>query len=334
MTLHIGSQIARGELINDRRKSLFGWLDFGGDWGVRIGLTGGFSGDLAGKHIRFEASRPTTNDDCPREALDDLANEQIGVTGQMCLRYRDDGTAVLALEWFSQNGHVMAEIIDPIIAYGPAEEPPSDATAADDLLMSEIEPAGDPFQLFAPELEAEWAASSRDDEKLPESLELEQPESGTTSESFDLDHVGSEPPSELRQERPWDEVIPGLDPETKRMYEEWDAITDGTQDVPFDQLFDPPLRLKRPADITSEDEAAGELHTLLARLALHCVAVHICDHYTALDTYRLLLEDLLPEQGIYPNLKPTGFVRHYDTSESCDACDAEFEVRWKAERGE
>jgi hypothetical protein len=308
MTLHIGSQIACGELSNERKNSVCGVLDFGGEWGVHMQLTGRFIGELAGKHIRFQSSRPTSCEDCPREALDDLANMQIGVTGEMSLCTRDDGGVVLTLEWFSQNGHMRAELIDPIIAYGPEEKPPDEESDGAEGNEPESEPENDPFQLFAPELEEQWAESSRDEEGPPEPMT----EEGTP--------------------RAWDEVIPGLDPETKRMYEEWDAITEGTKDVPFHELFDPPLILKRPADIASEEEAATALQTLLARLALHCVTVHICDHYSALDTYRLLLEELLPENGVHPNLKPTGFVVHYDTSESCDECDAEFDARWSAER--
>jgi hypothetical protein len=305
MTLHIGSQIACGELSNERKNSVCGVLDFGGEWGVHMQLTGRFTGELAGKHIRFQASRPTSCADCPRETLDELANMQIGVTGEMSLHTRDDGLVVLTLEWFSQNGHMRAEIIDPIMAYGPdPEERPLNEEIA---IADESEPANDPFQLFTPELEEQWAESSRDEELPPEPL------------------------AEEGKPRAWDEVIPGLDPDTKRMYEEWDAITEGTKDVPFHELFDPPIRLKRPADIANEEEAVAALHTLLARLALHCVAVHICDHYSALDTYRLLLEELLPENGVHPNLKPTGFVVHYDTSECCDQCDAEFDARSGAE---
>lgn len=326
MTTRIGSQIFRGELFNLKRNSVHGWINFGGDWGVRVELTGNLLGELAGKRFRFQASQPTSDRDCPKATIDELADIQNGVTGEMQLRADGDGKTSLWLEWFSQNGQIIAEMIDPIISFGPFEEEPREETQSelplsdDDLtdIFGDTDSDDDPYQLFPADLDRRLEASSQDAAD-PEFAEEPSPEA-------------SDEPAQPRGTRPWDEVIPGLDPETKRMYDEWDEVIDGTKDVPFTSLFDPPLTLKKPEDIASDAEAVESLRILLARLALHCVVIHMCEHYTALDTYRWLLEDLLPEEGVHPNLGPTGFVRHYDTAEHCDACDAEFEARWGSER--
>lgn len=326
MTTRIGSQIFRGELLNLKRNSTHGWIDFGGDWGVRIEVTGNMSGELAGKRVQFQSPVPTSDADCTREVIDKLADFQNGVTGEMQVRTAADGNRTLYLEWFSQNGQIIAEINDPILNFGPFEEEKfeNEPIEIEPLLetsdeLDEEDDGDDPYNLFPADLDEQLAESSENPSEESAAIQDEVPEEFT-----------SEANATPSGTRPWDEVIPGIDPETKRMYEEWDEVIHGTKDVPFTSLFDPPLVLKRPADLADEAEATGQLRVLLARLALHCVAVHMCHHYTAQETYRWLLEDLLPEEGVHPRLGPTGFTRHYDTAEHCPACDAEFEERWNA----
>ena len=68
---------------------------------------------------------------------------------------------------------------------------------------------------------------------------------------------------------------------------------------------------------------------LLTRLALHGVALDMCEHYTALDSYRLLIEEILPEAQIHPQLCSTGFIQHYATWEHCAVCAAEFDAEYE-----
>ncbi|OHB79278.1 MAG: hypothetical protein A2W31_17035 [Planctomycetes bacterium RBG_16_64_10] len=86
------------------------------------------------------------------------------------------------------------------------------------------------------------------------------------------------------------------------------------------------MALKQPGQIADEAEAAALLTVLLASLALHGVALDMCEHYTALDAYRLLFDVILPEAQIHPQLCSTGFIQHYATWEYCAACAAEFEA--------
>ncbi|MCA9012646.1 MAG: hypothetical protein KDB01_23000 [Planctomycetaceae bacterium] len=69
------------------------------------------------------------------------------------------------------------------------------------------------------------------------------------------------------------------------------------------------------------------LSALLTAMALRGVAFDMCPHFTAMQAYRLLINDLLPKAGAHPNLAATGFVKHYCSWEYCEECDAEFEAR-------
>lgn len=358
MAFRIGDSVVRGELNNTRPNSVCGWLDVGGDAGIRIELTGDLDGELAGKHLRFETSRLDTQaEQPPAEYLDALELRQIGVVGSMLLRMVRvprgpvkesylraklgepapvDEKPCLYLEWFSQNGRVVAEIVDPVLAYGH-EAAENDVTpealpdAADaggpeivGFAMNEngeieelpftdndgLDEDDDPYQLFPPDLEGQLHDSNHDTERATD---------------------GNDESPALRD---WDEVIPGIDEETKQLYEKWDEVVHGGKNEPLATLFDPPLALKRPDQIIDETEARESLKVVLARLALHWVAVDMCEHFTARDAYRWLLEEILPDAQIHPQLPSTGFVQHYSTWEDCPQCEAEFEADWEERHGD
>jgi hypothetical protein len=126
--------------------------------------------------------------------------------------------------------------------------------------------------------------------------------------------------------RSWDEVLPGIDEKTKNMYEEWDEVASGEKDELLCTLFDPPLKLELADTIVDEAAAESLLTALLERLATHNVEIETCDHFSALETYRWLVEDILPEAEIHPQLSRIGFVQHYTTWEDCKKCAAEFET--------
>ncbi|MFO1066603.1 MAG: hypothetical protein U0892_22305 [Pirellulales bacterium] len=124
--------------------------------------------------------------------------------------------------------------------------------------------------------------------------------------------------------RPWDEVIPGIDPSVKAMYEKWDEVTYGTRDEPLTWLFDGAFKLPRPEMITDESEAEDALRVLLAQLARCGVAFDMCEHMDAKSAYRILVEDMLPEATVHPQLVSTGFVMHFSTFDHCRDCLAEI----------
>lgn len=360
MAWRIGDYVVGGELIHSRRNSVLGWLDFGNDCGIRFELTGNLSGDLEGRHLRFTVTRQASDNSAESRELQHLEMLQIGVVGTVVLRVirvprvsaaefyercrrgespPTDEKPCLYLEWYSQNGRVVAEIVDPHIEYvsatdenlPPVEpEPLPDQTGNQGLAVSgyQIDADGqvhefeltsgdedrtdDPYKLFPENFDALLTASSQNETADEDSLE------GATSAA----KLGK---------RSWEEVIPGIDPETKLMYEQWDEMVDGTKDVPLCTLFDPPIRLP-PAEQLTDRGVAEMLDALLIRLAMHRVALDMCEHYSPRDAYRYLVEEILPEANIYPKISQTGFIQHYSTWEKCSQCDADFEARYEARK--
>ena len=69
------------------------------------------------------------------------------------------------------------------------------------------------------------------------------------------------------------------------------------------------------------------LQMLLARLAVHGICLHMCEHYTPRQAYCLLTEQILKEENVYPDLPNTRCVQHFMTAEDCELCQAEFEAQ-------
>jgi hypothetical protein len=372
MAVRIGDFVLSGELRNTRRNGVFGWIEFAPDYGIRIELTGNFTNSLAGKHLRFQGPKAQaqilpTPEDLP-DFVNDLANRQIGVVGEVQLKKVQVPDMPLEqfsnlspgemqshlvekdclyLEWFSQNGRVVAELYDPQVefvenqgsddpnllegelddgsgldsgfteiqfdengipltdAFGPDEDEDDDE---DDELDSD-----DPYDLFGSDLQ----------KRVRESL-------GEATRDFDEEH--SDAP-ESGGKRPWDEVIPGLDPETKAMYEQWDEIFEGKKDEPIAYLFEKPMKLPRPEKVASNEEAEEYVKMILAQLALLSVALDVCEHFSPMDTYRLLMNEILPTAKVHPNLAASEMVQHYATSDYCPACEAEFEAEYEGSQG-
>ncbi|MFM8487312.1 MAG: hypothetical protein ACKOCH_13340, partial [Bacteroidota bacterium] len=72
--------------------------------------------------------------------------------------------------------------------------------------------------------------------------------------------------------RRWEEIIPGIDPETKRLYETWDEVLGGEKDEPLTLLFNEPLCLPTPPSLQNETQAWQVLTQLLQAMALRGVA--------------------------------------------------------------
>ena len=359
MAFRIGQFVVAGELNNTRRNSVSGWLAFGENDGLRLDLAGNLQGELAGKRLQFEVAAPVIVDDTPRESLEALQVMQIGVVGVMQFRMvrmptmpieefhklaksgqrpPSDEKPSLYLEWYSQNGRVLAEIVDPRIDYDPVDDSQSAEMTAEPL--PEEDGSGPSITGYV-----------QNEDGAYEEMPLGDPEDGEEEDPYqlfpaDLESQLSEschedgaplPPEFLTEERSgprnWDEV-PGIDEETKEMYKQWDEVVYGTKDEPLTTLFDPPISLTRPDELADEEEAEGMLTLLLARLALCCVAIDICQHFSPSQTYRWLLEEILPNANVHPRLPTTGFVQHYSTWESCPKCEAEFDAEYAREYGD
>lgn len=379
MACRIHEYVLRGEIRAATRNCVSGWLEVlrtqtARDKSVSVqpstvvlSFTGNVNGELAGRNFRFEV-RPE-NLPAPRPVLDEsFATQQIGVVGDMQYRIvrvplvpipefiaaRERGESPpeeqqpsLYLEWYSQNGRVVLDLVNPIIEFegsdqhlaDPQPEPlpesfpdvpgitmieqQADGSYRDvDLSDLDADDDDDPYQLFDDDLESQ----------LQSSLDADLPEDGAQSvdvlieESVADDMDPWQPPPEPRD---WAEVIPGIDPETKAMYEQWDEVIYGTKIVPLTWLFESPLQLPRPADVRDEEHAWQALHQLLMAMAQRGVAFDMCRHFTAQQAYSLLIDELLPEAGVHPDLVATGFIQHFSSSERCPLCEAEFDEEWK-----
>lgn len=357
MAFRIGDYICSGELDNSRRNSVRGWIDFGNEQGLKLELTGNLPGEFSGRHFRFVAKEPQARTDECDQVLDAMEMQQVGTIGDVLLHVRKVPTCsteelkqqiasqqplefreqpVLYLEWYSQNGRVVAEIIGPEISWVQDDDTQTAADLTPDPLPDENDgPQG------GPQITAFTQNEHGFIEELPLSdAEAEAPEDDDPYGLFppDLDEqlaMGDDSaaptaPADKKQ-RDWADVIPGIDQETKALYEQWDEILHGENHEPVTSLFDPPITLP-PAETLTEDEAAGHLKTILARLAEFCIAIDMCEHATALNTYRWLLTDILPQARFTKASVGSGFVQHYSTFDDCPECEAEFEAEWAARK--
>ncbi len=378
MAHRIGDYILRGELRNTRANGVFGWLEFAPDYGVHIELTGNLSGELQRKHIRFCTPRgksPQLGPDVELpESIENLADRQIGVISDVLLRRVRVPTIPLPefakleraeqqrhsvekdclyLEWFSQDGRVEAEILDPEIEFVDERhddqvEPPAFESLGDGLssslaeayldveggVVGPVDPDGeldeeesdeDPYGLFAPDLQRDVSDALAADSQFPDEFDSE----------FDSQEPEGHDPifgdADKPPKRSWDEVMPGIDPETKAMYEQWDEIFEGEKDEPVAYLFETPLRLPPPDRVTSNEEAQALVVSILAQLALLSVAVDVCEHFSPLQTYQLLMSEILPTAKVHPNLAASRMVQHYSTSDYCETCEAEFDQAYETD---
>ena len=394
--------VLRGEIRNGSRNSVSGWLEvlraesYEGKETVEpalimLSFTGNLGGELEGLTFRFEVRECDLPN--PRPVLEAaFQSQQIGAMGDSVFRMvrvplvpidefleacrrgetpPEEQRASIYLEWHSQNGRVVLELLDPKLEFeGEYKElgdpEPEALPSSDDFSPPEIttiirntdgtfdliddngdanEPLeadddSDPFSLFPKNLEQQIHESASDAIDVDSILSYDNAAADEDSEAADDDEVDIGPDSMLSLDsqsdpsapmpRDWSEVIPGIDPATKAMYEEWDEVIYGTKDEPLTWLFEEPLCLPKPNALRDEEHAWQVLSSLLAAMALQGVAFDMCPHYTAMRAYELLIDDLLPRAGVHPNLAATGFVKHYCSWEYCQECDAEFEERRNA----
>jgi hypothetical protein len=356
MALRLGDWVVEGELINTRKNSVHGWLRLRDhDAPLALHLTGNCDPDLTGRHIRFTA-RPS---DAPEIDLPQLAPQQIGPTGTMTAARRvrdfDCSTAeyyrraelgeppptewklCLYLEWHGQNGRVVVELVDPEIEFiddAPAVadgDIPFNDIPFDDVPFDDAISFGEAEEGFLDSNDAEddLDALLADEEDLDDEADEEEDPYGLFSPEL-LDHLD-------REATRADETLAGDGADdTIRELELMDALIERGEDVPVGSLFDPPMRLPSVEQLEqmSDKEAEAIFKTLLARLALYGVALDMCEHYTPRAAYRLLVEQIGPEEGVFPELQQTQWVQHFMTHEFCDQCDAEFEEQWDREQND
>lgn len=358
MALRLSDLVVCGEIENTTHYTVTGWLKFKNHpRPLRLQLTGNCSPDLQGRRLRFqtrdaeqlEEEEGGNADDLSRSEIPaNLAWQQIGPTGTMTAdrqikvaecspdEWRQrcklgepppfEWKPCLYLEWFSQNGRVVLEMPDPVLKFlSQAEweaddadgDPEGAAWDPDDALFSELEDADD--------------LSFFDSAALDDGSELDDDDEEEEESADDPYHLVSDELQEQldRQAAAMDRSIRDEtddDSRSLRELELMDELIESGDGQPISTLFDDPIKLPRPEQL-SDEEVEQELKRLLAQLAVFGIALDVCEHFTPRDMYRLLLDEICTEENAYPELRNTQWVQHFMTSEFCEKCDAEFEKR-------
>ena len=355
MAIRIGPLVEYGELRNTRNYSVTGFVKLKGrEDPIRLRLTGNAGPDLMGWRIAFEPPPPEAVTWWEPEADPELAEilqaEQIGPTGTMTAASVVKVTACppdelyrrckagepppfqekprLYVEWYSQNGRVVIEMADPRIERiefvdigGPAidkSQPPEpeeepDLSEGPGITVVRLDEDGEPEV---------WQGSAR--QYIEE--QVEDDPYGLFPDDLQR-HLD-------RQAREADEAaMSDEDRELIREMELMDDLIETSDGEPLASFLQSPERC-RPPDRLDDEEVEGALKGILMELALFGIALDVCEHYTPRDTYRLLVEELLPNQRAHPELRGTGWVTNFMTHEFCPECEAEADREFEETEGD
>jgi hypothetical protein len=308
MPWNLGEVVVCGEIINTRTNAVTGALKLqlrNQNKTVYLDLTGNCGSGLAGQYIRF-ASRASSLPKSYHFDFDNFDLQQIGPTGTMTWGSAGNGTEMqetkgkqrLYLEWYSQNGRVILDLIDPDIEFVSEEEEEDDTPQA----------------------------ATDTDDSAEEFEEDDYSSSGSGSNAFEEDDpyelFTTDVDELIQHEADFSESLFSDEPAS---WQEMDRIVSGDMDVPLCTLFDPPLKLY-PADKLDDEQIKQALQMLLARLAVHGVCLDICEHFTPRRAFCLLTERILVEEDVYPDLPNTRCVQHFMTAEDCEQCLADIEA--------
>ena len=355
MAYRLDNHIIHGEISNNCRNSVTGRLhvlrsiNLNGRSITRpaillLSLTGNLTGQLAGRRICFH-TRCQAPADTPTPLPNHLHSEQIGVITDSHLHTihvppTDDPDhssahhapalnntelrSSLYLEWSSQNGIVAIELLDPQIEIDDPQPTPA-------FPREESELPGTSHPILPPPVSSLLAPEETSFEVVPDNHNFSR---DAESEDDDADNpwrlFSPNLEDQIRHSvanssrHSWDDTTPNIDPETKRLYETWDEVLGGEKDEPLTLLFDEPLHLPKPHSIRDEKHAWDTLSKLLKAMALRGVAFDMCPHFSAVDAYKLLIDDLLPDAGVHPALVDSGFICHFSTAEFCQHCKSEI----------
>ena len=341
MAYRFGEHITWGLIDNRRRNTTRGMLHFWGEPQVALDftLTGDCSPDLRGKLVRFWCRQ----DPWECKPLDPALCKgfhwrQIGATGQMtasgwvksmpCSGEEFMRRAALGeppptpwvrrlyLEWYGQNGCVVIEMADPLVEQCPFTDEIDDRPLSRDELWAPL-----------PNLAMMPAAALKDSPPAGLGItQISRDEDGTLIKHWSK--VTDEWVVELDDEEA--QVLENGRPEEEESDEDFMAELELMDDC-LEHGGTPLLDLLGdmgvpPAEDCLDDEALStQLKLIIGRLAQFNVAFDVCEHFTEREAYRLLTEEILPEEYGYPEMAGTEWIQHYSTHEFCATCDEEAE---------
>jgi hypothetical protein len=305
---------------------------------ILVELTGAPSEDLRGRSFEFEVpqnDRTPTDED--HRLLARFCDQQIGPVGDMTaalrrktfdcsveefIRRSDQGEPppaqwrrCLYLEWFSQNGRVVIELLDPQMKFINPDDPPANS---DEALPELAESAGDG------EFENVDAWSADDFEQPSEYDPQDESPGNAREESYGLIPEDLDRELERSARRVDREIAAKSDDEPEPLgdVKRFDDLIENGEGTLIRDLLEH-LDLPVPGPSLAEEEAHVALNAALGQLALYSVAFHICDHCSIVDAYRIFMEKLCPHCTVFPEMGGSSFVQHYSTSDFCDSCQGD-----------
>ncbi len=108
--------------------------------------------------------------------------------------------------------------------------------------------------------------------------------------------------------------------EMKRM----DYCLEHEEETPLSAFIGDYNQIPDPESL-NDKEIEIELKSLLARLVMYGVVLDVCEHFSPRECLRLLLNEIIPDEGAYASLVRTGWAQHFCTWEYCTACEEELE---------
>jgi hypothetical protein len=340
MAFRLGDLIIAGVIYHSRPFCVHGRLLLrGGEMPISVELTGIPSEDLRGRSFEFEVprnDRPPTDED--RATVARFCNQQIGPVGDMtaalkrktfdcsveefCRRSRlGDPPPVrwcrcLYLEWYSQNGRVVIELLEPELRFLDDRPPPD---LVDDIALAEQHAAESGE---APEIPGGLPGDEFD---LPPDFpasEEEPPHSEDEGYGLIPDDLNRELERSARQ---IDREIAGQSEEPNKAIQEFEMLDDlieHGEGTLIPELLES-LRLPAPSAELSERQALQALSAALGQLALFGVAFNICEHCSIQDAYRIFMQKVCAECTVFPQMRGTSCVQHFTTSDFCERCRGE-----------
>ncbi len=316
MAFRLSDLIISGEFHHSRPYCWHGRIVVRGDeTPIHVELTGRPCSDLRNRSFAFEVpqnDRLVTESD--RKRVKEFANQQIGITGEITAARRDG----LYMEWFSQNGRVVADLPGVEIRIIEATEAPE----VEGIDFGAAAEAGDRCDDDEECTCVDFSEDDGDDEFDPDEL---FPTAGS-DDAQDEENYGLIP-EELTRElernsRRLDREASGETEDDIRAIEEcelMDDLIENGEGEPMMKLFSG-MYVPRSAEITTEDEAEAALKPVLKHLALYGVAFDVCEHCSIREAYRILIDEVCAECTVYPEIRGTAWVQHFSTWDFCKAC--------------
>lgn len=357
MSIRLGEFIVYGELYNTSHYCAHGFLILRGENGedgpmrVHFEVTGDCDADLKGKHIRFQpAEDDGTQIEMPVATYRAINPTQHGVTGTMtaqgwvralpCTVEEFVNRSALGepppttwrnrlmLEWFGPSGRVTVEMAGPVVEYCTRE--PNYDDEDDEGEWAPLENLAFPPYLDGPRPGTGPAITrfDREDEELRvQEVQPFETAADSPSDPEDFQQILDAETSRIDREIAGvsEEEVEKLQNEMERM----DYCLENGEKQPIETFIGCWSELPKP-DTLDDVAVEGALKNLLARLVLCGVVLDVCEHFSPRDCYRLLLEEILPEDGVYKELVGTGWIQHHSTWEYCKKCEEELDEKFKS----